>query len=83
MGNRWPLKYCVKSSVYRRLYDYDFVFNESTGNLKEDYLVLFFMNYGRASAGNSLQYLICLKSKCVYIFLVLKRVKFGFRYIFF
>ena len=43
---------------------------------------LFFMNCVRASAGDSLQYLICLKSKCVYIFWVLKSVNFGFKYIY-
>ena len=33
------------------------------------------MNYGRASVGNSLKYLICLKSERVLIYSVLKSVK--------
>ena len=46
-------------------------------------LNLFFMNYVGASARNSLQYLICLKSVSTDIFTTEKgKVTFGFKYIF-
>ena len=46
-------------------------------------LNLFFMNYVGASARNSLQYLICLKSISIDIFTTEKvKVTFGLKYIF-
>ena len=62
-------------------------FQKSTGNSKELEMSLrksYFMNYIRASVGNSLQYLVCLKSERVWIDSVLKifkcKLTFGLKY---
>ena len=69
MGNQWSSDSVSQYSVYLR-----FCENKamilclilSAGNPKEDELAnqLLIVNGVRSSPGNSLQYLICLKSKC-------------------
>ena len=72
MCTQWKLQVVLKFSVYRRFCEKnaDFVFfmNAQVTRKMINLLNLFFMNYVGASARNSLQYLICLKSVSTDIF---------------